>query len=117
MVGKTIVINIAEDFTDAPGGRFRTDGLCSGEEFREMYLEPAMLRNDDTVKVILDGVFGLPTGFLEEAFGGLSRKHGAAEVLRKITFVSNEDPYLPDQIRRYINEASLSSTETAKEIK
>lgn len=52
------------------------DGPGSGEAFRDDVLIPALTRarDADTVLVVdLDGVAGLPTSFLEEAFGGLLR--------------------------------------------
>ena len=87
-------INLARDFTKFPGGRFRSDGPFSGEEFREDYLLPA-LQNYENVTVILDGVAGLPSSFQEEAFGGLvptgssgeqSQVWCARDLLWKITF-------------------------------
>ena len=97
------VINIAEDFTDAPGARYYEDGPHSGQEFREKILEPAFLENDEII-VILDGTEGYATSFLEESFGGLARKYGVKKVLSKIKFVSEEDPLLIDEILGYINE-------------
>ena len=61
-------ISLVKDFTDAPGGRTRLQGDFSGEEFRETRIEPA-LREDSHVIVDLDGALGLPSLFLDEAFG------------------------------------------------
>ena len=65
-------VRIAEDYTPYLGGRLKRDGPGSGEEFRDNYLLPA-LREGLSVKVILDGAYGYPISFLEEAFGGLIR--------------------------------------------
>ena len=65
-------LGIAEMFSPFPGGRFRSDGPFSGQEFREDHLAPALHRGDKVI-VGLDGVKGLPPSFLEEAFGGLIR--------------------------------------------
>jgi len=69
-------ISIAENFSRYPGPRYRKDGPFSGEEFREGYLQPALsaaLKDGGIVAVVLDGVAGYGSSFLEEAFGGLVR--------------------------------------------
>jgi hypothetical protein len=78
-----IRIAIAKDFTDTPGGRYRTDGPFSGQEFREDLLVPAMDTADHVV-VDLEGVMGLPPSFLEEAFGGLVRAGHSPEDLQRV---------------------------------
>ncbi|MCK1507192.1 STAS-like domain-containing protein [Bradyrhizobium sp. 18] len=67
-------LSIAKDFSRFPSGRFRSDGPHSGEAFREDYLVPR-LKESGSLLVNLDGVAGLPSSFLEEAFGGLVRLH------------------------------------------
>ncbi len=98
------IINIARDFSDAPGARYYDDGPNSGQEFREKILEPAF-KAEDKITVILDGTEGYATSFLEESFGGLARKYGPDAVKEKITFISEEDPLLVDEIMGYIQEA------------
>jgi hypothetical protein len=70
---QTKVIKIAADFSATPLGRYYEDGPFPGQKFREDLLIPA-LRSNDCVLVDLDGVEGLGSSFLEEAFGGLVRK-------------------------------------------
>ncbi len=65
-------VSIARDFSVTPGGRFNRDGPASGEAFRKRFLEPA-IRDDTPICVELDEVAGLPSSFLEEAFGGVFR--------------------------------------------
>jgi hypothetical protein len=65
-------INIAQDFSRAPGGRYRAHGPHSGEEFRDDFIVPA-LKSADRVIITLDGAAGYAGSFLEEAFGGLVR--------------------------------------------
>lgn len=103
-------IDIARQFSKAPGGRFRDDGKASGQEFRESFLEPlfADATGQDKIRVILDGSYGYPTSFLEEAFGGLARKFGAARVLARLDFISTEEPLLIDEIRSYIQTAEAT---------
>ena len=83
-------IDFARDFSRTPGGRYESDGSHSAEEFRRVCLEPALAR-EGTVTVDLDGAVGFASSFLEEAFGGLVRKHGCA-VAARVTVRSVEHP-------------------------
>ena len=72
-----------------PAGREAATGArgpSSGQEFYEDHLLPRYSqarRLGVKLNVRLDGVeFGYPIGFLDEAFGQLSRKHGADAVLQ-----------------------------------
>ena len=96
-----IKINIAKEFTDTPGGRFKKDGKFSGEEFREEILIPLSEKNEK-ILIDLDGGYGYPTCFLEEAFGGLARKFGSKKVLKTLEFKSDEEPLLITEIISYI---------------
>jgi hypothetical protein len=102
----TININIARDFSTTPGPRSKQDGLFSGEEFREMFLEK-YFSNGSTDKIIidLDGVEGYSTAFLEEALGGLVRKYGKDIVRNRLEFISTEEPFLINEIKSYIEKA------------
>lgn len=103
-MGKTI--NIAIDFSRTPGARYKSDGPFSGEEFREMFLEPLFdLKSNEKVTIVFDGVEGYATSFLEEAFGGLARKYGKSKCKDLLLFVSIEDEILIDEIREYIENA------------
>jgi hypothetical protein len=101
-----VTINIAKDFSTTPGARYKADGPCSGEEFREKLLEKHFqdTGNDYEITVILDGTEGYATSFLEEAFGGLARIYGKARCLRRFKFVSNEESSLVDEIVKYIQD-------------
>ena len=68
-------INFAKDFTRFPAGRYRKHGDCTGQVFREDHLVPA-LRGNERVIVDFTDVFGVPSSFAEEAFGGLIREEG-----------------------------------------
>ncbi len=102
------VVNIAQDFSRTPGGRYRTDGPASGEEFREEFLVPAMGR-DAVLVVELDGARGYPSSFLEEAFGGLVRQFHLTrqEFTRKIHIKSSSayEIYVSD-ILTYVEQAA-----------
>lgn len=99
-------VNVAEDFSRYPSGRYKKNGNTSGEEFREKLLEPP-LRNGDTIELFLDGTIGYGSSFLEEAFGGLVRslKTNSEDILKKISFVSN-DTLLVKEIEEYILDAA-----------
>jgi hypothetical protein len=103
-----VVINIAQDYTDTPGFRYRKQGSFSGEEFREKYLEPYFKDPSDIrkIRVIFDGTAGYPTSFLEEAFGGLVRIYGYTNTTRRLEFVSDEDAVLIADIKKYMREAT-----------
>jgi len=101
-------INIAKDFSDAPGGRNISDGKYSGEKFRKEILEPEFKEGEDDIVIDLDGTFGYPPSFLEEAFGGLVRIeiYPVDEILKRLKFISNEDPSLPNKIKTYMRNAN-----------
>lgn len=97
-----IKINIAKDFTTTPGHRYKKDHVSagySGEEFRQQFLEPHF-KNESTEKIVvtLDGTYGLSPGFLEEAFGGLARIYDPQTCLNRISFISEGNPHLIDEI-------------------
>lgn len=108
MAKETYNLRVADDFTRTPGPRFRSEGKFSGEQFREEVLEPLFSRAlaaDAVICVDLDGGYGYATSFLEEAFGGLARHFEQQTVLSRFEFKSAEEPYLIDDIRRFIKEA------------
>jgi hypothetical protein len=106
-------VSIARDFSSTPGGRFNRDGPFSGEAFRTRYLEPA-IDAGETIEIDLDHVAGLPSSFLEEAFGGLLRtRAGLSAVVRKSVIVRAAEPDLQPYvalINRYMDEAMARPT-------
>ena len=105
---KVIRINIARDFTTTPGARNESDGPFSGEEFRKTFLEKHFkdLMADYKIEIILDGTEGYATSFLDEAFGAVARKYGKERCIRRLVFVSEEDPLLIEEILSYINDSN-----------
>ena len=96
------------DFSKTPGSRYKDEGDFSGQEFREEVLEPIfseIINSNDILIVNLDGTIGYGTSWLEEVFGGLARKYGNKLVLNKIKLITNEEPYLEDDIKGYIENA------------
>lgn len=101
-------INICNDFSDTPGGRYKKEGTYSGEEFRETLLLPAYEKiehTQDKLTINFDNCFGFATSFLEEAFGGLVRVHHKKNSLKKYIIISNDDETIPELIEKYITEA------------
>ena len=102
------IINICKDFSDTPGGRYRNEGMFSGEEFRETILLPAYEKIENTsekLEINFDDCFGFATSFLEEAFGGLVREHHKMNTLKRFIIISNDDETIPDLIEKYITAA------------
>jgi len=102
-----IKVKIAEDFSNTPAARYISDGDFSGELFyndilRSKYME-AINHNCDLL-IDLDGTHGYATSFLDEAFGRLAIEFGKEKVLKRIKFISQEEPYLIEEIRGYIND-------------
>lgn len=103
-----ITINIAKDFSDTPGARFIKEGDYSGELFRKELLEPKFkeaIEKNQKLVIDLDGGYGYPTSFLEEAFGGLARIYDKKQILENIEFISQDEPILVEEIKEYINNA------------
>lgn len=102
-----IKIEIAKEYTKAPGGRFKSEGEFSGQDFRETLLGPKYKEakeKGETLIVILDGGYGYATSFLEESFGGLARELKDDGILN-IEIISDEEPQLIDKIRKYMSDA------------
>jgi len=102
------IIRIAKDFSETPGSRARDEGDFSGDEFLQDVLRPAYLqavKDGSALTVDLDGTEGYATSFLEATFGGLAREFDAAEILRVISFKSDDEPFLIDEIKGYIADA------------
>lgn len=93
------------DFSKFPGPRFIRLGPDSGEQFREQVLIPAIKENG-SIGINLDNVFGYGSSFLEEAFGGLVRAgidDYSIDILIK-NIISDDDPSLRDEIIEYISD-------------
>jgi hypothetical protein len=103
-----IIINIALDFSPTPGPRKREEGQFSAEEF----LESTLIKNYDKARselkkliINLDGTAGYATSFLEGSFGELVRLKTKREVIETLIFISNDEPYLIDEIKQYMENA------------
>jgi len=109
MTVQKIELSIAAEFTVTPGPRKRSEGEFSGEEFLESLLRQRFVSALDAGSVLsvnLDGAAGYPSSFLEEAFGGLAREFGTQRVLANLEITCSDEPYLADDISKYIREAN-----------
>lgn len=104
-----VYYNISEQYSNTLGARYAKDCAFSGEDFRNTVLVPFYLSykaNGQTVKFVLDGTYGYPISFLEEAFGGLARVYPGEDVMGMIEgFISTDQPSLPKTIEHFIRTA------------
>ncbi len=101
---------LVRDFSKTPGPRLKTEGDFSGEEFRESFLLPLLLKSvkeNNMLQVDLDGTSGYSCAFLEEIFGGLIRsgKISCAEIDSHLEVISTEEDYILEDIPKYLREA------------
>lgn len=98
--------NIAADFTQFPGFRYREHSEGSGQEFREDVLLDFM-RAGAKVVIDLGGTSGYPSSFLEEAFGGLVRAGYTADQVRNVITLSAPPSYqhYVDMAWEYVDKA------------
>lgn len=102
-----IKINILNDFSSHPGGRFKKYSDDSGEDLFENILKPNVklsIETGDTVEINLDGTEGFASSFLDQAFGSLAHEFGLSVVSEKITFISNEVPNYIREIKQSFKE-------------
>jgi hypothetical protein len=103
-----MLISIAKDFSDVPWGRYPSDGDVCGQIFREKFLvEP--IKRGEKIMVSLDGVEGLGSSFLDEAFAGLVRTRAATEdqlrAQMEIVTSQREFQMYIDLVWRYVRQA------------
>lgn len=104
-------INICEEYTDAPGGRYESQGPFSGENFRKKILKPRFIEaanKEEKLFIDFDGGYGYGSSFLEEAFGGLIRelKEEKNSIYKKaldiIEIKSDDEPNLIQRVKDYM---------------
>lgn len=108
-VAQDIYLSIAKEFSETPGPRQVNEGDFSGEKFLKELLIPRFeqARSEKVALLVdFDGTEGYATSFLESAFGGLTRKYTSALVLQTIRFKSSDEPFLIEEVTRYIKEAN-----------
>lgn len=102
---KGFYISVANDFSPTPGGRFRSEGPFSGEEFLHKLLVDnyfaAMVIGEPLV-IDLDGCMGFPPSFIDGSFGELARHFSDKNIFDVITLVSQDDPDIPVRIQKLV---------------
>lgn len=109
------IIDIGKDFSIDPAGRYYTDGLGNGEEFREKLLWPIInsLEDQELLIVLDNNVESYGSSFLSEGFAGIV-KYGymKSESLLKVLQFKYENPdfsFYENKIKQYIKQASFNS--------
>ena len=100
-----VTFTIAKEFSRFPGGRFRSHGPKSGEEFREDHLLP-LLRGPAYVVIDLSGAAGYGASFMDESFGEAGKIFGVDELRKRLTLLSDDDPLLIDLIWSIIEDGA-----------
>ena len=108
-----MTLSVAKEFSTVPGPRSREEGPYSAEEFLDELLQPKFREAEqagESLLVDLDGGCGYATSFLRGAFGGLARRLSSPQrVLSVLKFKSDEEPYLCDDVKRYVMEAETGA--------
>ncbi len=82
-------IEIAKEFSDKLGGRWKKLGPFSGEDFYEKHLKQKFenaFKEGEKLHVYLDGTKGYGSSFLDQSFGELVREFGVNEVSKTLVF-------------------------------
>lgn len=88
-------------YTRTPGGRRRSEGPGSGEEFRDMWVIPALqeaTKRSHLLMLDMDGVRYYPAAWLDEVFGGLVKRTSLPYLSRVLRISSKDDPGLEREI-------------------
>ncbi len=110
------ILNIGQDFSLDPSGRYRSDGKGNGEEFREDVLKKRIssLGSGEKLTIILDDdVESYGSSFLVEGFAGMV-KYGyikSQDLLDKliIQYTDDDFEFYKKKIIQYIEEAKYNS--------
>ena len=96
-----ISLKFITEFTEYPGGRSRSTGDGSAEEFYEDVLQGKFQQAVDEDKILwldLDGAAGYAGSFLDEAFGRLGHEFGLEECKKRLEIKTDEEPYLLSKV-------------------
>ena len=102
-----IIINIATDFFYFLGARIYSDGPFSGQEFYEKLLKDKFelaIKDGVKLKIILDGVEGYTSSFINEAFSLLGNEFKPEIVWNNLIIVSNETPKYIEKVKESVYE-------------
>lgn len=85
--------SVPSEFSRFPGGRLRSHGPKSGEEFREDILLE-LYDSCNSLTIDLTGAVGFGSSFIDESFGELGKKYGFENIKQKLTLIADDDPNL-----------------------
>lgn len=89
------------EWTRFPGGRFKTDGEHSGEEFREKFLD-AHVKKGYCFEIDFNGIFTAGWSFLDEALGHYVSELGEEGFRNRFTIIANDDPDILEELETVI---------------
>lgn len=89
------------EWTRFPGGRFKTDGEHSGEEFREKFLEMP-IRRGEHFEIDFNGIFTAGWSFMDESLGHYVTELGEDEFRNRFTIIANDDPDILEELETVI---------------
>lgn len=98
-------IDIAKDFSDKLGGRWKRLGPFSGELFyntilKQKYIEA--IEANENLHIYLDGTKGYGSSFLDQSFGELAREFGVDKVEKTIIFYTKYFTWYVNYIKKEI---------------
>lgn len=97
-----IIIDIGNDFSKNPTGRYKIDSQFSGEYFRDDFIIPNLEKNIK-IHLELDNTYGYGSSFLEEVFGGLIRLGYSSNYITNMIKILTYDESLIMEIKEYIH--------------
>jgi hypothetical protein len=100
-----IKIDIAKEFSQVLGGRWKKLGPFSGEAFYEDLLEKRFKEaqnSDQKLHIYLDNAKGYGSSFLDQSFGELARNYQTETVRRIIEFHTGEFRWIVEYINTEI---------------
>lgn len=104
---RAITINVAEDFSDAPGG------LIDGINFYKKVVQPIYIQTllkEKKLIIDFDGGFGYLNSFFEGCFTCFKLDFGSASIQRRCEFKANEDLSLIDTINEILDREEIDLT-------
>ena len=84
-----MTLNIAEIFSDTPGGRYKKDGPKSGQEFVE-FLLPLMMATPTPIYLDFKGVYGVAYSWTDEVFYTIAKNYTQEELDGKLYIINDE---------------------------
>lgn len=92
---------VVKDWTRFPGGRFKSDGEHSGEEFREVFLEHNV-KAGRRFEIDFNGIFTAGWSFLDEALGYYVSELGESGFRERFVLIADDDPDILEEMESII---------------